>query len=169
MRPSLVRAARPATRLLPLVGLAGLALLTACGPTSLEGSLTELLTLHYQTAEVTRTGDTVAVRFYTPRGKGEDLVLAVAANTAGLELAAKTPVDLSEAAPSGQQRGELTRNVLNDPRTTLPGIQIGTLTLDQLPEKTGDTITGKFNVTFVECINFGCGRTVFGSFKGQVP
>jgi hypothetical protein len=96
-------------------------------------------------------------------------VLAVAANTAGLELAAKTPLDLAEAAPSGQQRGELTRNVLNDPRTTRPGIQIGTLTLDSLPEKTGDTITGRFNVTFVECINFGCGRTVFGSFKGQVP
>lgn len=158
---------RPALRLAGLASLAGV--LSACGPTALEGSLTELLTLHYQTVEVTSSGDTLAVRFYTPRGDGEDLVLAVAANTAGLDVAPGLTVDLAEDAPSGQQRGELTRNVLNDPRTTLPAIQIGTLTLDQLPKETGQSVSGKFNVTFVECINFGCGRTVFGSFKGKVP
>lgn len=150
------------------LGLAGLAL-TGCGPQMLEGSLTELLSLHYDTVEVTRSDDTLAVRFYTPRGKGQDLVLAVAAHTGGLDPKPGQTIDLAEEAPSGQQRGELTRNVLNDPRTTLPALQIGTLTLDALPEETGQVVTGRFNVTFVECIDFGCGRTVFGSFKGKVP
>lgn len=143
--------------------------LTGCGPQRLEGSLTELLKLDYQKVEVSGSGDTLAVRFYTPRGSGEDLVLEVAANTSGIDVGPGTQIDLSEQAPSGQQRGELTRNVLNDPRRTLPAIAIGGLTLDTLPQQTGQTITGKFNVTFVECINFGCGRTVFGSFEGKVP
>lgn len=145
------------------------AVLTACGPTRLEGSLTELLDLHYQSVEVSRSGDTVAVRFFTPRGQGEDLVLEVAANTDGVDLAPGQAIDLAEQDPSGQQRGELTRNVLDDPRRTFPSLWIGSLTLDQLPEKTGQAISGKLNVTFVECINFGCGRTVFGSFQGKVP
>jgi hypothetical protein len=32
----------------------------------------------------------------------------------------------------------------------------------------GGTVNGSFSVTFQRCVDFGCGRTVFGDFKAKV-
>ena len=143
--------------------------LSACGSPELEGSLRELLDLHYQSAQVNESGDEVAVRFYTPRGAGQDLVLAVSANLGGLDLKPGQKIQLAELDPDGNQRGTVTRNVLNDPRRTFPALEYGQLILNQLPGNSGQDVSGSFSVTFAPGIDFACGRTVFGSFKGKVP
>ena len=32
----------------------------------------------------------------------------------------------------------------------------------------GGVVNGSFSVTFQRCVDFGCGRTVFGDFKATV-
>lgn len=155
-----------ATGLVLLVACAGL---SACGPTELQGSLTELLDLHYESVEVSQSGQEIAVRFLTPQGSGQNLVMEFAADVSGLTLKPGVAIDLSEQAPDGQQRGKLSRDVLNDPRRTFPSLFTGKLTLDALPKKSGQPISGKVSATFEECIQFACGRTIFGDFAGKVP
>jgi hypothetical protein len=59
--------------------------------------------------------------------------------------------------------------VANDPRTTFPTLQIGTLRLDSTPiPGSGDSVTGAFNVTFALCPDFACGYTAYASFSAQV-
>ena len=150
--------------------MAGVALLSlACGRPELEGSLSELLDLHYQKMDVIASEGELSVRFTVPLKGGENVPLAVSLKTADLELVAHGNIDLAELINGGPgQRGVVTRNVLNDPRKTFPPLQRGTLRMDALPTPGGE-VPGQFSVTFAECIDFGCGRTVFGSFRAAVP
>ena len=66
-----------------------------------------------------------------------------------------------------QQRGLVTRDVFNDPRKTFPLISDGFMVLYDVP-RDGGTVNGSFSVTFQRCVDFGCGRTVFGDFKAKV-
>jgi len=138
----------------------------ACGRQQVEGSLTEIMDLHYQQAAVASTPAQLVARFTRPQGAGEDIVLQITANLAGL-APGTSRFDLAETMPDNTQRGVVSRNVLNDPRTTFPAIARGALNLSGTLA-TGQRVSGSFSVTFVEGIQFASGRTAFASFGAIV-
>jgi hypothetical protein len=159
----------------------------ACSPQKVEGSLQELLDLRFQDIKLRFAGDQVAVRWTRPRGSGEDAVLVVSEKLDGLTVRTGDVVDLAEPLPdfaladagipdggvlpdggiAPQQRGVVTRDVFGDPRKTFPLISDGFMVLYDVPAD-GGTVSGTFSVTFARCVDFGCGRTVFGDFKAKV-
>ena len=159
----------------------------ACGPTKVEGSLQEILDLTYQDIKLGFAGDQIAVRWTRPRGAGQDTVLEVSEKLDGLTVRTGDFVNLAEPLPDfaladaglpdagllpdggifDQQRGVVTRDVFNDPRKTFPLISDGFMVLYDVP-RDGGTVNGSFSVTFQRCVDFGCGRTVFGDFKAKV-
>ena len=170
----------------PIVA-AVLGMALACGPQKIEGSLQEILDLTYQDIKLGFAGDQIAVRWTRPRVTGQDTVLEVSEKLDGLtvrtgdyvDLAAPLPdfalndggVDGGDLLPDGglvdQQRGLVTRDVFNDPRKDFPLISDGFMVLYDVP-RDGGTVHGSFSVTFQRCVDFGCGRTVFGDFKATV-
>lgn len=158
----------------------------ACGPTKVEGSLQEILDLTYQDIKLGFAGDQIAVRWTRPKGAGQDTVLEVSEKLDGLTVRTGDLVNLAEPLPDfalvdagtdagvlpdggvpTQQRGVVTRDVFNDPRKSFPLISDGFMVLYDVP-RDGGTVNGSFSVTFQRCIDFGCGRTVFGDFKATV-
>jgi len=146
---------------------------TACGPRSVQGSLSVLMDMRYQTVDIVLGSSDVTVRFVRPsndQGQGEDLVLGVSSRELTMPLTSTTGSgvswDLAEPLGSGQ-RGSLSRNVLNDPRQTFPDLDRGDLTFEQIPVA-GSSATGHFSVTFVLGTEFGDGRTLYESFSGAV-
>jgi hypothetical protein len=155
---------------LPLYWLGLLGVGTGCGGLKLEGSLTSLMELDYQRAELALLPDQLTVDFLQDRGGGEagaDIVFQVTAKLENLQLQAGAAVNLAEALGPETQRGVLSRNVLDDPRQSFPALQRGSLRLDALPES-GQQISGSLSATFVQCIEAACGRTVFGDFEALV-
>ena len=59
----------------------------------------------------------------------------------------------------------MTRDVFNDPRKAFPLISDGYMVLYDVPRDAG-VVNGSFSVTFQRCMDFGCGRTVFGDLQG---
>ncbi|HUM09797.1 MAG TPA: hypothetical protein VLT82_02505 [Myxococcaceae bacterium] len=159
----------------------------ACGPTKVEGSLQEILDLTYQDIKLGFAGDQIAVRWTRPRGNGQDTVLEVSEKLDGLTVRTGDLVNLAEPLPDfaladagipdggvlpdggivSQQRGVVTRDVFNDPRKSFPLLSDGFMVLYDVP-RDGGTVHGSFSVTFQRCVDFGCGRTVFGDFKAKV-
>lgn len=154
--------------------------LFACGPQTIQGSLSTLLDLQYSSVQVAYTGGSVdggvmtngqvAVSFLEPSGKSENAVLIVTEDLTQLQVKPNGVVDLTLVPPSGVgQRGVVTRDVANDPRTTFPALQIGSMRLSSTPVPgSGDSVSGAFNVTFALCPDFACGYTAYASFSGQV-
>ena len=156
--------------------------LPACGPPSLQGSLSVLMDMRYEGVEVVMGRSDLTVRYVKPTNAGDDvqycldpdppvsigcdLVLAVSAR--GLQLPfpddARAPItfDLAEDFGAGQ-RGALARNVLNDPRQTFPAMERGHLTFNSVPV-VGQRTNGDFAVTFILGEEFGNGRTLFDNF-----
>jgi hypothetical protein len=159
----------------------------ACGPTKVEGSLQEIIDLTYQDIKLGFAGDQIAVRWTRPRGSGLDTVLEVSEKLDGLTVRTGDFVNLAEPLPDfaladagmpdagllpdggvfDQQRGVVTRDVFNDPRKQFPLISDGFMVLYAVP-RDGGVVSGSFSVTFQRCVDFGCGRTVFGDFKATV-
>ena len=138
-----------------------------CGRQQLEGSLSAVLDLHYSQTNASSSPDEMVVRFIQPLGGGgENVVLAVSASRAGVDPNA-LQFDLAELTPTGNQRGTLTRNVFNDPRTTFPPLARGHLQFNS-SLIVGRTVGGNFSVTFQEGTTFASGRTVFASFGATV-
>lgn len=143
----------------------------------LEGSLFEVMGIGYDEAALEEASDTIAVRFVrkvTNTNDGgtvqENTVFKVGYRYAPGEAARKgVALDLALDAGNGQQRGGFSRDVFNDPRKLFPLAERGTLTFDTLPDAGRPTVTGKFNVTFVNGKEPASGRTVFGSFEAKVP
>ena len=151
----------------PALALALLGL-GACGPHGLEGSLTELLSLRYQSAVAQSDGMQATVRFQVPRGSGQDIVLEVSAQVGDLNVVPYALIDLAETGPNGRERGVVSRTVTGDPLHDFPSILRGALRFDaNFPS--GTSIPGAFTVTFNEGTSFGAGRTVYGDFQAKVP
>ncbi len=140
----------------------------ACGPKNVEGSLGEIVSLNYDQVQAAQTADQVAVTFVRTNGQEQDTVLQVAARLVGINSVANNPINLAETFPDGIQRGALSRNVLNDPRTTFPPLQRGQLLLNGGVVK-GQSVSGSFNVTFALGTDAASGRTAFANFKASVP
>lgn len=150
-----------------------LLVLLACGPRSVQGSLSVLMDMRYQSVEVVMGSSDLTVRYTKPStddNRGEDLVLAVSARGLRLPFAADAgyplTIDLAEDI-GGVQRGALARNVLNDPRQTFPAMERGHLTFNGLPVVDRQA-SGDFAVTFVLGEEFGDGRTLYDNFQGKV-
>jgi len=137
-----------------------------CGGQHLDGSLSTVLDLHYSRSNASVSPDEMVVRFIQPIGGGENVVLQVGAKRAGASPNA-LQFDLAEALPQGTQRGTITRNVLNDPRTSFPPLLRGHLNFNSSPS-VGQTVCGNFSITFAEGTTFASGRTVYGDFGASV-
>ncbi len=149
------------------------AVLAACGapkgpPHRLEGSLSVLMDLRYDLAQIDLSNQDVAVRFVRKRSEGEDVVLKVTASLLGTAVDANEPIDLAEQTPAGAQRGTLSRNVFDDPRRELPALERGRL-LFKSSVVPGANVAGEVSATFENGTHFASGRTVFGSFTAEVP
>jgi len=147
---------------------AALALLAcaSCGGAQLEGSLSTVLDLHYSRASAASGPDQAVVRFIQPLDSGENVVLQVGAQLVGLDPNT-LQFDLAESISPNNQRGVISRNVLNDPRTTFPPLVRGRLQFNA-PLVAGKSVSGSFNATFADGTTFASGRTVFGSFGATV-
>ena len=142
--------------------------LGGCGPHDLEGSLTELLPLHYQSSVAQSDGAQATVRFQVPRGSGQDVLLEVSAEISDLNAVPYALINLAETALDGKQRGVVSRTVTGDPLHVFPPILRGTLRFDA-NFAPGASMPGAFTVTFSEGTEFGAGRTVYGDFQAKVP
>jgi hypothetical protein len=148
--------------------LLGGALLCGCGGDHvLEGSLTEVLDLKYQKVDVVRNPDDLAVRFLMPQGAGDNVVLRLSVDLAGTTLDANKPFDLASTGLQGNQRGSISRDVLDDPLTSFPQLVRGELTFDHAP-LAGEAVSGDFRATFENGTELASGRTVFGTFEATV-
>ena len=147
---------------------AALALLAgaSCGGPQLEGSLSTVLDLHYSRSSAASSPDQVVVRFIQPLDSGENVVLQVGAQLVGLDPNT-LQFDLAESISQNNQRGVISRNVLNDPRTTFPPLALGRLQFNA-PLAAGKSVSGSFHATFADGTTFASGRTVFGSFGATV-
>jgi hypothetical protein len=143
--------------------------LLACSPQVLDGSLGELLNLHYQ--DVTLHGDRTqfSVEYTRPSEDGTDTVFEVSAVIQGLDFLPGTVVRLEEPSPLGGQRGHVARQVPPEPARAFPVIELGEFELGALPEQSGQTVSGRFSVAFTNGTAFASGRTVFHSFEALVP
>ena len=153
-------------------GAALLAVVCAgCGAgTSLEGSLSEDVSLQFDQVQLERSTDAVALIYLraVPGGAGNDIIFKLTASTTGLALGAKVSIDLTEKAGTST-RGAAERVVSGDGRSALPVISRGTLHFDAAPA-TGAAVSGNFNVLFAPAGtgSVGAGRTVFGNFSAVV-
>jgi hypothetical protein len=148
----------------------------------LEGSLTQVMDLGYDEARILLAPEDVSVTFVRklPLGSGlledggmvevassENYPVKVSYRFAGEALDGGR-MDLASRDETGAQRGDVSRNVQNDPRATFPPLLRGTLFLKQ-PLVANALVDGDFHVTFDNGIEAASGRTVFStSFQARV-
>ncbi len=135
-----------------------------------EGSLGELLDLHFMGIVVEGNADELAVRYTRQTDLGEDTILHVSAVITGLDPAwmPGDVVQLGDWSPTGGQRGRVARAVQGEPNRSFPPLARGEFTLDAVPES-GTTLHGRFAVTFQDGTAFASGRTAFHNFEATVP
>lgn len=156
-----------------VAGALALATLAGCGKPGapkhqLEGSLSVLMDLSYDDAEVQLSSTELAVRFIRNNDGTENTPLRVGVSLEGTSYEAGHTMDLAETTPSGSQRGSVTRNVLDDPRRTFPALGRGKLTFHRSPVP-GEQTSGDLSLTFSNGTELASGRTVFGTFEANVP
>lgn len=151
----------------PILLLLALASNACGGLNQLEGSLGAIVDLTYSGTKAAQTADQLALQFVRTKGTGEDLVLQVTASLAGIQLTPNATLDLAELISPDVQRGAVSRNVLNDPRTSFPRLQRGRLRFRSALTR-GQKVNGDFNITFIDGTDPACGRTVFGDFTAVV-
>lgn len=190
---------RRLTRCLALAALVGLPSCGAKGAArhQLEGSLTQLMDLGWDSARIAVSDVDVALTFVRSRplsslpldagttdgdgGVSEDYPLIIGyAFDDGEGAPAGTSADLAVTrghhADGGATdggwagtgpKGRVSREVRNDPRHTFPAIVRGELYFDRAPAP-DTTVRGNFHITFVNGTEAACGHTVFGDFEARV-
>jgi len=165
--------------------LLALLLLSGCGMPMVDGSLGELIDLHYREARITfdppldftlPVGERLmeqrsfALRYVTPQGDGENVIWQVTASVRGLVYGESwnlgQELDLAEWYGSNQ-RGQVSRNVLDEPGRTYPALERGTFMLAHVPVE-GQPVRGRFSVTFENGADFASGRTAFQDFQAGI-
>jgi hypothetical protein len=157
---------------------------------ALQGSLSEEMDLGYDEAVLTYSGNQFAVNFNRKKGMGFDTVMQVGvALDTGEQLKGGITWDLAQVLSNGMPRGTISRNVLDDPRTTFPpfrnttectemhltdgghiGMSCAEITIDNVPkENSGLPAGGSVHITFANGVEFASGRTVFGDFQAKFP
>jgi hypothetical protein len=142
----------------------------------LEGSLGQVMNLGYDETRIALSDSQFSLRFVRlhkltslggdggtgETGSSEDYPLIVAYRLDSTEtwVMDKTTVDLTAVNASRDPKGVASRDVQKDPRTTLPKIVTGSLSVDKALDL-GATIHGDFHITFEDGIEAASGRTVF--------
>ncbi len=142
------------------------------GQFSLEGSLSVVMNLEWDECFIETTSpDEIGVRFQRNKGPVQkDMPLKIVWAQAGQTLTTPSRIVLAEQRPDdpNRQRTTVTRNVLDDKRTTFPLLVRGEMTfMDQI--RPDAKVRGQFNMTFENGIEFANGRTVYGNFIATVP
>jgi hypothetical protein len=174
------------------IGLfAALAACSGNGPAhALEGSLGDEMDLGYDEAVLMSSTGQFSISFNRKKGMGFDTVFQIGVTVEmGEKVTGGTTWDLAQVLSNGMPRGTLSRNVLDDPRTTFPpfrnttdctqthlsdgghdGMSCAELGLDNIPAE-GQNLPagGNFHVTFANGVEFASGRTVFGTFAAKFP
>lgn len=196
MHDASASAGRPALKRPPCsAALAALlAVLLGCGPANaprakLEGSLLTVMNLDYDDAVLAYDQTQFVISFRRKQGMVMgDCLSAVAACDTTLSVTARFEsmalpdggqdtlygglrYDLTQVLSNGSQRGEVSRNVLDDPRRMFPSLRVGSIMLKNVPmQGQGLPATGDFHVTFQNGVEFASGKTVFSqSFQAQFP
>jgi hypothetical protein len=158
-----------------------LMLLLACGGGghSLEGSLTKVMDLKFDKAVLAFSGQEFSVNFEKKKGMGFDTVLTVTTRLeqaplpdGGMDvLRGNTTYNLAEKLSSDIQRGVVSRNVLDDPRTMFPPLRVGELYIKNVPMQGQNLFSvGSFHVTFEDGVEFASGKTCFTDrFDAEFP
>jgi hypothetical protein len=166
--PNLSNRAGP--RLTRLCAAALLVVASCGGSNSLEGSLSDEVSLDYDAVSVQVAGGGLAIVYTKNRagGSAPDVILNVTATTSGLDLTKALTIDLTEKV-AGQPRGAVTRTVAGDPRSALPNLLRGSITFNAAPN-VGASVSGSFTCTFANDSSgqLGHGKTVFGDFQATV-
>jgi hypothetical protein len=145
----------------------------------LEGSLTTVMDLGYDEVVLAFGGTDFTTNFRRKKGMGFDTVLSITTRLeqtplpdGGMDaLRGGTTYSLPQVLTSGLPRGEVSRNVLDDPRTMFPPITIGELYYQNIPQQ-GQNLTaaGNFHITFETGVEFASGKTVFSNgFQASFP
>ena len=89
---------------------------------NLEGSLSVVMDLGWDSCVLDTTSDEIALRFVRKRGETEDVPLKIVWAQAGQDLVTPSTIDLAEMRPDNpnRQRAIVTRNVLDDKRNVFP-------------------------------------------------
>lgn len=184
-----MQVSRPARLLVLGLAAAGLG---ACGgdprnpPAKyrLEGSLGQVMDLGFDEARILVAPEDVSLVFVRIRplsggapsdgglpdplasGVSEDYPLKIAWRLVDEQLPeVGARLDLTEptsSSPTAPQRGTVSRNVANDPRTTFPRLSRGTLRLDRALDPDA-LVGGDFHLTFENGIEVASGRTAFST------
>ncbi len=151
----------------------------------LEGSLGQVMDLGYDEARILIAPEDVSLVFVRIRplnvlpddagatsgeatGVSEDYPLKLAWRLLMDELPSGGRVDLAEPLSGTAQRGTVSRNVNNDPRTTFPRLARGTMRFDR-PLDPDALVGGDFHLTFENGIEVASGRTAFATaFSARV-
>lgn len=145
----------------------------------LEGSLGQVMDLGYDEARVLIAPEDLSLVFVRKRplaslpddagttnpdqqGFSEDYPIKIAWRLLMDELPRGGRVDLAEEDAGGRQRGTVSRNVFNDPRTTFPRLARGTMRFDR-PLDPDTVVGGDFHLTFENGIEVASGRTCFST------
>jgi hypothetical protein len=152
-----------------LLGAVSVVWLAACGPevTGADGSLTEILDLSFDRADLEVSADSVALRLIKYRGAQEDTALKIGVLMQGAKLIPGVGLNLAEAMQPQGQRGVVSRNVYEDDHHEFPALHRGRIVLEDDPAK-ALTLRGEFSVTFEQGYQFGAGRTVHALFQAGV-
>jgi len=146
-------------------------LVAGCGAgNSLEGSLSDQVSLAFDEVQVQRSATALAVAYLRspPGGGGKDTVLKVVAATEGLDLARGLTIDLTQKLADGTTvRGSFTRAVSGDARRDFPPLVRGLIRFDGAPAL-GAKVSGSFSALFAQGGSVGAGRTAFGDFSAGV-
>jgi hypothetical protein len=154
------------------IALVSVCVLLSCAPAdTLQGSLSDEVSLSFQSVTIQQSGSTIAISFLNPVSgtSAQDIVIEIIADTTGVNLAHGGTLNLTDMLANGAVRGSVTRAVSGDDRRTFPAIARGSVVFADDPA-VGAHVTGSFNVLFAQdqSGDLGAGRTVYGTFAGQV-
>lgn len=133
------------------------------GGSTLDGSIGEAFDLSFSTVEIRRSATAFQVTYL--QSEGREVIARVTVATEGIDLA--KPVELGGEYAPGHPRTTVSRAVDGEPLLVLPPVEAGTLELDGKAEA-GQVVSGSFSVAFAEGGDIGAGRTLSGSFEGEV-
>ena len=139
------------------------AVLGCSGGNALDGSIGEAFDLSFSTVELRRSPTAFQVTYL--QSEGREVVARITVATAGLDLG--EPIELGGEYAPGHSRTTVTRAVDGSPVLVLPRVGSGSMELDALPAA-GQVVSGDFSLSFAEGGDIGAGRTLSGSFEGEV-
>jgi hypothetical protein len=148
-------------------GLAAVSMGSCSPPNTLSGSLDSLTSLQFTSVNVRASSTAMVIEYDQPDATSTDVVFKLVINPENLTLSQGLQIDLSELIDPVTPRATASRSIASDPRTQLPPILRGQLTLND-DVSVGGVASGSFYILFGQGGQLGEGTTVNGSFQATV-